>query len=1074
MSQLSTEKQQVLYLIKTDADQARYFFARARSLEYFYPLKDQDYFKPETVPYDSEGHALFWNVLDYLERVSEQVAQSPQYGKDLIEIIENVVQFSQNKKRINNYHIWWYCVKILNNIPFNIIKENLSIEKFQTWLTVWTGHSMGSGLAISDIGEKLLPKFLKDDAVIDNKYEYAETIIDVITEIKASGRLDAFSKRDDVVMAWDSYWIQDTFHKNYQLIGQKCSVDVIYGFADKLKRALEYKQKYYHESIEIDSDVYQIKVSRVPVEGLRTGEIGFIDNQYECIVKKFSQEQLNKTDRQTDFWALHNTEPQIELNHFAFNAPEREPFVSKIKANLPEDINWAAADKFEKQLRDIYDGLSSDYSYIWLKSLAGGDSEHTIEAAEVLTIVLRNVLLAKCEANRIESRQVLDAFLSDRYSFPIFRRIVLLCADKFWADYSEFLDRFLDLVPNALEEADYEVELQDVLHRHNSEFSVVLKGRLKGLISTVPEYYIEKGEKLIAYWKYKWLSPLRDNPDFSALYEEAKQKAEPKDGKPYEPELSTISWGLVSHKSPISKEDIMKKPIAELVKYLREFKGADFWHGTFEGEPDIEGLADVLEAAVKEDPNKFTDEIEAFHSVDYFYLHRVFRGLKEAWNTGKELNWEKVFNFNLIFFGRDVASILREALQAQGEDSGKGKYIWIVEDIVDLIADGCRNDARAFDPIYFDKAEQIFGLVLPLLKGEKKPDTQRDALTYALNTTLGRTIMAYVSFSLRVARATQKKHENWGIQKYERFFEKGIDAHIWFGRFLPQMKYLDKKYTEKKIEFFAKMDSSDFEWQMFMEGYLTGAGVYQDLYPLMRLNYLNGLGSKVFEERVDKRLVQHICIGYLQNAELLQPKNSDGQDSLFWKMLVEAGALGKRARWLEVTVFFWSLTGRTIKKEDKEGEEETSAENKKKILDFWAWTYAEQELVKTNLGDEYNSFLGHLAELTILLDKIDEETEKWLLLCAPHIDRHHNATFFIEYLTKFDDEESIRRIGKIFLKVLENTTPTFRQENIELIVRRIYDKGDPNDFESICNTYGRRGVHFLKPVWDEYQKNKNA
>ena len=136
MSQLSTEEQQILYLIKTDADQARYFFARVKSLKWFNVLKEQGYFYPESIPYDSGGHAMFWNVLDYLERISEQVSENPQYGKELIVIIDSIVQFSLTKKRADNYHIWWYCVKILNNLPASIIKEYFSsVMLFHTFLS---------------------------------------------------------------------------------------------------------------------------------------------------------------------------------------------------------------------------------------------------------------------------------------------------------------------------------------------------------------------------------------------------------------------------------------------------------------------------------------------------------------------------------------------------------------------------------------------------------------------------------------------------------------------------------------------------------------------------------------------------------------------------------------------------------------------------------------------------------------------------------------------------------------------------------------------------------------------------
>ena len=259
-----------------------------------------------------------------------------------------------------------------------------------------------------------------------------------------------------------------------------------------------------------------------------------------------------------------------------------------------------------------------------------------------------------------------------------------------------------------------------------------------------------------------------------------------------------------------------------------------------------------------------------------------------------------------------------------------------------------------------------------------------------------------------------------------------------------------------------------------MEGYLFAHKVYQDIYSLMRAHYIMALENKIFEERIERRLVSHIAFGYLYYKECLKENNADGEPSLFWKMLTEAGALGKSDRWLEIAGFFWSQGEGTLRKEKKDGEGKSSEEIKKKILEFWHWTYNQQELAKENLGDEYNSFLERIAKLTILLDAINEENEKWLLLCAPHVARQYDEMFLIEYLTKFEDTESIKRIGKIFLKVLENTTPTFRQENIELIVRRIYNKGDQNDAEAICNTiYGMRGIHFLEPMWEEADQKKN-
>lgn len=1049
---------------------SNYFFRKLNNLNWFLPLMKAGYFSPDKITIDEKGRASLWNVLPYLEYVSSQTPNNPSYAKNLIYILDNVVQYSSKTTRLSDYYIWWYFVKILNNIPIElIIATKVTLEQFKMWLLEWVSLELRDDLAITEISKKLLPKFLEHKDTI----QFAEVIVEVITKIRKSDKKDSFTKKEEAILMYSSYWILDAFRKCSKKIGEVCSVSVIYDLANKLKSALELKQKDYYVNVKIKNDIYQIQVGRIEKESLDRLEIGFEENHYDVSIKQFVSEQLKDIDAEKDFWALYNIEPQIELKRFAFTASTKDLFIAAIKENLPDGINWQAADKFEKKLLGIYEGLYSDYSHIWCRTLKSGP-EHGDGAEEVLTVILRDVLLAKSEVSREEGKQVLSAFLSDRYRFPIFRRFVLLCIDKFWSDYFGLLDKLIEVIPSILEESDLEVEIYDVLQHHNTTFSQELKATIKELINNVPEYYVEKEDKkMIAYWKYKWLSSLRENPDFSALYEDEKHKVEPKDGKPYEPERSAFKGGFVIHKSPISKEEILQKPVVELVNYLREFKGADLGRSSFEGEPDKEGLGDALYAAVKEDPVKFAKELELFFDAPYLYVHNIFRGFKDVWNEKKDLLWTNIFDFVLKYINKPT--FLKEAFDAQRSDSGQGKYIWIIEDIVDLIEDGCKDDEHAFSPEHFDKVKQIFELVIPLPKTEKYPDTERDALTYALNTTFGRIIMSFIGFSLRVARITQKKEENWGENNYERFFDKGIEAYVWFGRYLPNLRYLDKNYVDKrKLPELAELSVDDANWKTFMEGYLTGSAVYMDIYQLMHPHYLKALQQKISSEYVDERLVQHITISYLGGLEQLKKQNSNGEDSLFWKMLDDASP-EKRDRWLEVARFFWSISGRTIRKEDKEKEERLSEEERVKVLEFWKWTFDEQVYVQDKLGEQYGAFLSHMLELTILLDKIDEVTEKWLMLSIPYIDEEHRSGFFIEYLTKFEDEDSIRRIGNILTKVLEYTTPTFRQEEIQLLVKRLFELGEKypkvkETANNICTIYGRRDIHFLKDTWADYNK----
>src|SRR3990167_1318160 len=102
---LNDKEKKVIALIEQNSSHSNYYFHRVKDLKWFYPLKERGFFLPEKIPQSESGDFLFWNILDYLERVSEQVAQDTRYGKELIDIIENIVQFSLNKKRVNNYHI---------------------------------------------------------------------------------------------------------------------------------------------------------------------------------------------------------------------------------------------------------------------------------------------------------------------------------------------------------------------------------------------------------------------------------------------------------------------------------------------------------------------------------------------------------------------------------------------------------------------------------------------------------------------------------------------------------------------------------------------------------------------------------------------------------------------------------------------------------------------------------------------------------------------------------------------------------------------------------------------------------
>ena len=62
---------------------------------------------------------------------------------------------------------------------------------------------------------------------------------------------------------------------------------------------------------------------------------------------------------------------------------------------------------------------------------------------------------------------------------------LLLCIDKFWDEYPTLLENLFEVVPQALEESDLEVELYDVFLHHNSKFCDTLRAQLKEKINDI-------------------------------------------------------------------------------------------------------------------------------------------------------------------------------------------------------------------------------------------------------------------------------------------------------------------------------------------------------------------------------------------------------------------------------------------------------------------------------------------------------------------------------------------------------------------------------------------------------------
>jgi len=342
-------------------------------------------------------------------------------------------------------------------------------------------------------------------------------------------------------------------------------------------------------------------------------------------------------------------------------------------------------------------------------------------------------------------------------------------------------------------------------------------------------------------------------------------------------------------------------------------------------------------------------------------------------------------------------------------------------------------------------------------------DEIHDFVTHALNSAFGEVIAAFISLALRIARVNKKKgieeEVKWSNDfrdKYDELLEKTvIEAYTLLGQYMANLYYLDKGWVKDKIKALENQKGTMF-WEAFMDGYLFGTRVYDDLYKLMRNHYLYAIGYDFKERHLKERIVQHIAIGYLRGHE-----DIESIESLF-KRVLDAW----KAEQIKIIIdFFWIQRGHRENESIRE-----------KVINFWRWVYEKKYKEAVDLTNGDKEILSDLSKLTVFLPKIDDESFKWLMTSAPYVHVNFNSPFFIEYLDNLKDKDSNspKYVGKIFLRMVERMPAGLisddDQKHIRSIVENLYNSGQKAIADKICNICGSRGYEFLRDIYEKYQK----
>jgi len=998
----------------------RYIFTRLDKIEWLKWLDIYGFLKSNPpLEEDKESPGTFmiphWYALDYLEKVSKKVAESNDVEniKRILNIIEKVsFQKDKNGKVIDNFHTWRNFVKILSILP----NENIQMKHIKL-IPIWLDSRFNNDLTGYEITKSLLPKFLNSEEPSDSKK--IEKIMSIITNIKevpfSEERSKLYGKKTEEKLIIDSYALEDLLKKHSDKIAEKCSIRLIIDFMLKVKSLIKKKESF----ISFDKSEIAIKLQD---DGLKY-KINILEVEEEDD-KELFENLFRKRDINGKLLKL------IEVKKI-----NRLCFIEELcKIIRPLDIFKDIDSKvIEEKLYFLYRNLYSSGTY---KSLYSKDNRSYDDPLSLLTYIYKKMLVSIANQDQEIIKEIISKFLRDKYIY--FHKMALfVLGSRINSLKSYFMNLLEEENLTFFEDYALEDELKNILEGLEP-LSEVEKGKLEKKIEKGPNFKIP--EARLNNWKQKRYKAL----DYDNYFKE--KNIELKNITHLDvnlvPAVGDVitKWG--NGQSPIKKEEILSISNKELAEYINNFQETNHFDG-----PTIDGLSEELSICSKENPDKFTSDLDVFINSSFTYVYFILYGLLDAWKGKKTIDWGKLIDFSLKYINRK--KFWEDELRLQKGYYRDADHKWVINIFSDLIQGGVVDDGWAFEPKYLNTTEKILVLILDNLNEDNNGDEDRDALEKSLNSSWGRTLTSYILLTLRRARIFGRDNTNEDINrflaKYDSILGTNLtEAYALLGRYIRNFNYLDEQWVKKKIE--KDIIYENYEcFKSYLEGYLHRNSFVLELYKLMKNHLEKAIQIDFDNEYIENQLIQEICLGYF--------RDDDKFDGSLLKKVVDFGKTDHI-----ISAIYCFINGvDSIRNEGEPGIH--------KILYFLRYLFNMRFKNKKEFDEQDKKILSNLSKMIIFLGNIDDENLEWLIVSSKFVTVEHNSPEFIKSLKKYNSSEDIKKIGLIFLEMINSPhlriMPTYDEEDIIEIVKKI-NNVDRKIAEKICNKYGENGYDFLR------------
>ncbi|MDD5406166.1 MAG: hypothetical protein PHE73_04385 [Sulfurovaceae bacterium] len=640
-------------------------------------------------------------------------------------------------------------------------------------------------------------------------------------------------------------------------------------------------------------------------------------------------------------------------------------------------------------------------------------------------------------------KKFIEEFFNEEH--PIFKRLAFHTINKKYDELKELFWEWFDSHKDTINTT-FKHEFCMLLVENNSNFTTSEFDKLIVWIESLDysKYYndvsLEQLEIITAYKKKEWLWSIKSS---SANAKELYEKYDAINPSELEyPCFDIWSSGAewVGHQSPIKEKDIFcNKTIDEIVHEIKTFDPSQVKKERFTTDGDlVEGLANVLADCVKQDPHKYSLEIEKFIELDRIYKYHLIYGFTNAWRENKKFDWEKVFDFILKILDDDFFT------------SQEQYVLWLKGQIASLIEDGTKSDENAFDKKYLPQAKKVLFLLIKHKEDEQICE-DNDLSTYVLNSINGKALHALINYALRYGRLHSAQSIKWETDVKD-FFTKQLDENTEYsksiftilGDYLPNLRFLDKEWVDTNFNRIFPIEKEKL-WEIAISGYfLYSSTVYTDIYEKFKLyGHINkALKHKFKSDNTKRKVIQHICIMF---------NSSKDNDTIF--NVIESK---DKESILEMIRFMWQVDRKIITKEARS-----------KIFSLWQKIY---EVFKDDDSNNAQEIFSTLSKWFVFVDTINNEILFYLKLTAKYTGKNHNSYFIVEELERLV-KNNPKYVGELYVEILANDIPpTYKQEQIENTVESLYQLNEQENALKICNLYKKKGIYFLNEISKKYKK----